>query len=548
MEGKIFKIRFGKVFKLIPVCSKYEELISSISNSFHKTPEEMKDYCLYYIDSDNDTVILENESDYNLLLASIKNQSSTKIKIVFEKKKEKEDEKEDEIKTKENKKTTTTKNNTNTNNTNTNKNIHKNIQCNECGKYPIKGIRYKCSICPDYDICENCEKKTDHEHSFLKLKKPESLNKLISLLSLMPFGYYYSNFNDNDTDNKNKNNNNENYDDENEYYNQMYRTMQPQRKTNNNTKNDDDNNEDDEYYNYYKNFNKDNDNTNKINRNINNSEYHIPYYSNYDDYYNYYYNQQNKNKPTTSNNEDNNKTKSKETKNTNDNDNIDTSTNNNNPNKGFFYFPNYETPPNNKNDDYYYFPFPYQKKPQFEPTPNEEKPSKQTDTKPKEEKTSSQSYYDNYYFGYHPYSGYYDENNYYYNNNNYDDQYYSQKEEHSNFNFSKKEFSYKINEGNSLEFEIDENEEKKIIKLSLNNNGTKPWKKNFVFANLKNYSAVKGENIIINEPVEPNKNYDVNIELKVKELPKGEFVTTWVLQNENNENLGEPIPISIKKK
>ncbi|MBR4609474.1 MAG: hypothetical protein IKO38_03385, partial [Erysipelotrichaceae bacterium] len=55
-------------------------------------------------------------------------------------------------------------------NENENKTIHKNTQCAECGSYPIKGTRYKCSICPNYDVCENCEKKTDHEHSFLKLK------------------------------------------------------------------------------------------------------------------------------------------------------------------------------------------------------------------------------------------------------------------------------------------------------------------------------------------------------------------------------------------
>jgi hypothetical protein len=59
---------------------------------------------------------------------------------------------------------------------------------------------------------------------------------------------------------------------------------------------------------------------------------------------------------------------------------------------------------------------------------------------------------------------------------------------------------------------------------------------------------VKGENVIINKSVEPNENFEVNIQLNVKDLPKGEFVSTWALQNENKENLGEPIPISIKKK
>ena len=45
-----------------------------------------------------------------------------------------------------------------------------------------------------------------------------------------------------------------------------------------------------------------------------------------------------------------------------------------------------------------------------------------------------------------------------------------------------------------------------------------------------------------------NQDFEVNIQLNVKDLPKGEFISTWALQNENKENLGEPIPISIKKK
>jgi len=32
------------------------------------------------------------------------------------------------------------------------------------------GIRYKCSVCPDYDLCETCEATSDHPHPFLKIK------------------------------------------------------------------------------------------------------------------------------------------------------------------------------------------------------------------------------------------------------------------------------------------------------------------------------------------------------------------------------------------
>ena len=484
MEGKIFKIRYGKINKLVPASTKFEELTSLISKSFNKSSEEMKNYSLYYIDSDGDTVILENESDYNLLLESLKNQSSNTIKMVFEKKQD-EEKKEEKTKEKPQKKNK---------NENENKTIHKNTQCAECGSYPIKGTRYKCSICPNYDVCENCEKKTDHEHSFLKLKKPESLNNLISLMSLLPFDYYY-----------NKN-------DDDDYNNNVYKSMPIQRNNKNNNNNDDD------YYGYHSGFyNNNNDNNNKKDKNVNQNEYHIPFHSNYDDYYYYNYN--------NNNNKKENKNDKK-----NENENDDDNNNNNN----YYYYSTFDNPNNNPGN---FYAFSFKKKPES----NEEKPSKS-----KVEKTPSNYNYNDYYFGYHPYNfnNYYENDNYY-NNNNYNDYY---NEEHSKFNFSKKDFSYKLNEGNVLEIECDEKDEKKDVKININNNGKKSWNKNFVFANLKNYSAVNGENVAIDKNVEPNENFEVNVQLNVKDLPKGEFISTWVLQNENKENLGEPIPISIKKK
>ena len=53
--------------------------------------------------------------------------------------------------------------------------IHKNVRCDGCKKYPIIGIRYKCTICHNFDYCEECEKKfnEEHNHPFLKIRKPE---------------------------------------------------------------------------------------------------------------------------------------------------------------------------------------------------------------------------------------------------------------------------------------------------------------------------------------------------------------------------------------
>jgi hypothetical protein len=34
--------------------------------------------------------------------------------------------------------------------------IHENVACDKCQAHPIRGVRYKCSMCPDYDLCASC--------------------------------------------------------------------------------------------------------------------------------------------------------------------------------------------------------------------------------------------------------------------------------------------------------------------------------------------------------------------------------------------------------
>jgi len=50
--------------------------------------------------------------------------------------------------------------------------VHARIECDGCGEGPIVGIRYKCSVCPDFDYCERCEAKIEHPHPFIKLRTP----------------------------------------------------------------------------------------------------------------------------------------------------------------------------------------------------------------------------------------------------------------------------------------------------------------------------------------------------------------------------------------
>jgi len=66
--------------------------------------------------------------------------------------------------------------------------IHVHVACDRCGMSPIQGIRYRCSMCPDYDLCENCiveheeagvENKSNHasfhdrSHLFIRVASPD---------------------------------------------------------------------------------------------------------------------------------------------------------------------------------------------------------------------------------------------------------------------------------------------------------------------------------------------------------------------------------------
>ncbi len=53
--------------------------------------------------------------------------------------------------------------------------VHPKIACDGCDVFPVTGIRYKCTVCYDFDYCEKCEEKnkTTHLHPFLKIRTPE---------------------------------------------------------------------------------------------------------------------------------------------------------------------------------------------------------------------------------------------------------------------------------------------------------------------------------------------------------------------------------------
>ena len=52
-----------------------------------------------------------------------------------------------------------------------------NIICDKCGSYGFSGIRYKCFICPNYDLCGTCYEKKEHDakHPFVHILPGQTL-------------------------------------------------------------------------------------------------------------------------------------------------------------------------------------------------------------------------------------------------------------------------------------------------------------------------------------------------------------------------------------
>jgi len=50
--------------------------------------------------------------------------------------------------------------------------IHAEVTCDGCQAKPVVGVRYKCSVCKNFDFCEVCEDSKQHAHPFLKLRTP----------------------------------------------------------------------------------------------------------------------------------------------------------------------------------------------------------------------------------------------------------------------------------------------------------------------------------------------------------------------------------------
>jgi len=58
--------------------------------------------------------------------------------------------------------------------------VHIGVKCDECQTAPIRGIRFKCTQCFNYDLCEVCEPKGNHpaDHALVKIAQPHQRGSL----------------------------------------------------------------------------------------------------------------------------------------------------------------------------------------------------------------------------------------------------------------------------------------------------------------------------------------------------------------------------------
>ncbi len=182
-------VEFNEKIRAIRIPESYEDFKKAVIKEYSIPSEKISKIFFSFRDNDNNTIYITNEEDFFNALPNAEeivfniefkeNQNSKKEasidsllskgnidaiiekanKRILELKKETNNLKNEEIKLK-------SKNNK------TNK-TH-GINCNICNNL-IRGIRYKCGVCKNYNLCEICENKIglEHNHPLLKIRKPE---------------------------------------------------------------------------------------------------------------------------------------------------------------------------------------------------------------------------------------------------------------------------------------------------------------------------------------------------------------------------------------
>lgn len=155
-----------------------ETLMSEIQRIARLSMRDLKITALRYRDEDKDLISCDSEEEWKEALNCCSAMTTVVIEIdvepvITEQQQQAEvpttivEEKKEEPKCVEQQPTPVQK-----------KSIHRGIKCDGCDKVGIEGIRYKCSACPDFDLCEKCFERRSSEpinhsaHVFVPIESP----------------------------------------------------------------------------------------------------------------------------------------------------------------------------------------------------------------------------------------------------------------------------------------------------------------------------------------------------------------------------------------
>jgi hypothetical protein len=170
------KVQFGSDIRKwrYPDSKRYQSLLQFVKQTFNFIDE--RQFYLQFEDDEADRLTLTSEADFEDAFSSAVEEGRKSLKIFIVK-----GSIEDSHNNNQNEKNVFSfspsssnvkqepKNNLN--DEHEQKEVHAGITCDGCQKHPLTGIRYKCSVCPDYDLCSGCEAtgKHDRAHPLIKI-------------------------------------------------------------------------------------------------------------------------------------------------------------------------------------------------------------------------------------------------------------------------------------------------------------------------------------------------------------------------------------------
>ncbi|XP_043500916.1 sequestosome-1-like, partial [Polistes fuscatus] len=144
-EIRRFSVEPREVTKFIFLKDKIQDTFSSLQG---------KQFTITWKDNEDDHIAISTNEELDAALEEIKHQDSPKLYII----KHEDDQRNVYVQPEEIAGV-----------------LHHNILCDGCSK-DVKGFRYKCIECPNYNLCFDCESKGVHlEHCMIRIAKPSQL-------------------------------------------------------------------------------------------------------------------------------------------------------------------------------------------------------------------------------------------------------------------------------------------------------------------------------------------------------------------------------------